>query len=144
MEKADLVAERLRVVLRHILRRSEAIRDFDAPTRGETAVLGWLADKGPMSPSALSAAQQVRPQTIGQRLETMVRRGWIKRTPHATDRRQILVSLSPSGREALAKGRRLRQAWLAGLLGKLPASERRTLSAALTILEQMLEPEIKS
>ena len=144
MEKTELIAERLRGVLRHILRRSDAIRDFDAPTRGETAVLGWLADQGPMSPSALSAAQQVRPQTMGQTLETMVRRGWIRRAPHATDRRQILISLSPSGRKALAKGRRLRQAWLVGLLAKLPATERRTVSAALTIFELMLQSETKS
>jgi DNA-binding MarR family transcriptional regulator len=144
MERVDELAERLRVVVRLMSHRARSLADLDAPTPIETLVLGLLDEQGEMTPSALSAAQHVRPQTMGQTLDTMEDHGWVERGAHPTDRRQILISLTSAGRKALAKGRRLRQAWLALELNRLSAKDHRTLASALTMLERFLNPKIQS
>ena len=139
MNDIDTTASRLRTVFRHFLRRADLIAGVGAPTRCEQGVLAWLDEKGPMTPSALSAEQKVRPQTMGQTLDSLDRRRWIKRAPHPKDRRQVLISLSASGQKALIKGRRLRQAWLVGELKKLRPEERKALMATIDILERIVQ-----
>jgi DNA-binding MarR family transcriptional regulator len=138
MNDIEDAAARLRTVVRLIKRRAEMLRDKNSASPSEQSVLVWLDDKGAMSPRALADVQQVRPQTMQQTLDSLERRRWIKRAAHPSDRRQILFSLSLSGRKALLKGREARQAWLVGELGKLTASERKTITDALDLLERFL------
>ena len=141
MESVEQLAGRTRGVIRLMKRRAQAVSGIDAPTQTETLVLGFLDERGAMTASALSAAQHVRPQTMGETLDALAKRDWIARSPHPTDRRQIFISLTPAGRKALAKGRRLRQAWLVAELARLPAKDRRVLGEALTIFERFLNNE---
>jgi len=137
----DEMAERLRLVFRAMKRQAMSVGAPDGPSRTETFILALLDEKGAMTPSALSVAQNVRPQTVGQALDAMSARGWVARSPHPTDRRQILISLTPTGGRALAKGRRLRQAWLVRELGRLKPAERRLLSSSITIFERLFQTE---
>jgi DNA-binding MarR family transcriptional regulator len=139
MSEIDDVASRIRSVIRQVMRSSDALRTPDAPSRSEQSVLAWLSDQGALSPKALAVAHQVRPQTMQQTLDSLERRRWIRRADHPTDRRQILFSLSASGRKALEKGRKLRQAWLVGELKKLSPKERTTLNQALGLLERFVK-----
>jgi DNA-binding MarR family transcriptional regulator len=139
MRDIEEAAARLRTVVRLLKRQADTLKDKNSPSPSEQSVLVWLDDKGSMSPRALADAQQVRPQTMQQTLDSLERRRWIKRANHPTDRRQILFSLSASGRKALLKGREQRQAWLVGELSKLTAEERRTIIAALGILERFFQ-----
>jgi DNA-binding MarR family transcriptional regulator len=141
MDNIPELAERLRVVIRTLKRRAQAVIGVDAPTPTETSVLGWLHERGPMTPSALSVAQNVRPQTMGQALDLLTGKAWIARRPHPTDRRQVLIALTPAGRKALTRGRRLRQAWLVAEFSRLSARDRRAIGDALTIFERMLQTE---
>jgi len=144
MNEIEETSTRLRMVFRQLLRKVDTLAEADAPTRSEHSVLAWLDENGAMTPSALSVAQKVRPQTMGQTLEALDRRRWIKRAPHPEDRRQILISLSLAGQKALVKGRALRQAWLVGELKKVSGAERKTLREALVILERILPNEAKA
>jgi DNA-binding MarR family transcriptional regulator len=137
----DEMAERLRLVFRAMKRQALSVSGPDRPTHPETYLLALLQEKGAMTPSALSVAQNVRPQTVGQTLDAMQARGWVARSPHPTDRRQILVSLTAAGGRALAKGRRLRQAWLVRELGRLKPADRRLLSSSITIFERLFQTE---
>jgi DNA-binding MarR family transcriptional regulator len=139
----DEMAERLRLVFRAMKRQAASISGPDAPTHSETFVLALLDENGPMTPSALAAVQNVRPQTMGQALDALVVRNWIVRSPHPTDRRQILISLAPAGRRALARGRRLRQAWLVKELSRLKPADRRLLSSSITVFERLFQTEPK-
>jgi DNA-binding MarR family transcriptional regulator len=139
MQNLEETAARLRTLIRNIKRRAEQLKDKNSPSPSEQSVLVWLDDQGPMTPRALSDAQQVRPQTMQQTLDSLETRRWIKRDDHPTDRRQILFTLSPSGKKALEKGRQLRQAWLVGELGKLTKAEHKTLTDALGLLERFLQ-----
>ncbi len=138
----ESAAARLRAVVRLIMRRAQTLREKNAPTPSEQSVLVWLDDKGAMSPRALSDVHQVRPQTMQQTLDSLEGRRWIKRADHPTDRRQILFSLSLSGRKALLKGRELRQAWLVAKLGELNPRNRKTVVEALDLLEKLFQDSI--
>jgi DNA-binding MarR family transcriptional regulator len=140
----DEMAERLRLVFRAMKRQITSVSGPDSPTYTETFVLALLDENGPMTSSALSAAQNVRPQTMGQALDGLGARGWIARGPHLTDRRQILISLAPDGRRALARGRRLRQAWLVKEIGRLKPADRRLLSSSITVFERLFQTETET
>jgi DNA-binding MarR family transcriptional regulator len=141
MSEIEAIALKLRTTIRFLHRHADAIRDPGSPARSEQSVLVWLDERGPMSPKALADAQKVRPQTVAQTLDSLARHKWIRRGPHPHDRRQILISLSPSGKKALEKGRSQRQAWMVGELKKLTAPERKTLSAALEIIERFVSDD---
>ena len=139
MNEIEAMAARLRTLIRNLKRRADQLKDKNSPSPSEQSVLVWLDGQGAMTPRTLADAQQVRPQTMQVTLDSLEGRRWIKRADHPTDRRQILFSLSASGKAALEKGRRLRQAWLVRELGKLSATERKTLTNALGLLERFLQ-----
>jgi len=137
-EITDAVA-RLRLVVRMLNRRAQAGTGAGSPTRSEQAVLAWVEDRGPLTPSALATLEQVRPQSMGQTLDAVVRRGWGTRAAHPSDRRQVLIALTDAGRIALDRGRQLRQAWLVeAMRTRLDAEEQRTVIAAIALLDRMV------
>lgn len=139
MSEIDEAAVRLRTVIRLLIRRAYRAAGEGVPNRSEQGVMVWLDEKGEMTPSALAAIEKVRPQTMGQTLDSLDKRRWIKRMPHPNDRRQILISLSPSGHKALLKMRGLRQAWLVDEFTKLNSKDRETLVAAIDILDRIAQ-----
>ncbi len=139
MNEIDTAALKLRKVMRLLVRRAYAAVGEKGPARSEQGVLVWLDEKGEMTPSALAALEKVRPQTIGQTLDALDRRRWIKRTPHPQDRRQVLISLSLSGRKALNRGRDLRQAWLVDEFKKLNSQDLRAVLAGLEVLDRIAQ-----
>jgi DNA-binding MarR family transcriptional regulator len=143
MNDVEDAAARLRGVVRSLKRRSELLKEKDAPSQSEHMVMVWLDDRGAMTPRALADAQNVRPQTVQQTLDALERRKFISRADHPTDRRQILISLSAAGRKALAKGRAARHAWLVGELKLLPARELKTVIDALAIIERFSNKPIE-
>ncbi|MEI9999485.1 MAG: MarR family transcriptional regulator [Verrucomicrobiota bacterium] len=136
---ADLnqIALRLRTALRLLVRRGNRDQAPGAPTRSEQGVLAWLDEKDSLTASGLAALEKVRPQTMAQTLDGLTRRRWIRRTPCPRDRRQVLLSLSPSGRKAMQRARDVRQAWLVTTLRQLDARDRQTLNAALDVLDRI-------
>lgn len=101
-------------------------------------MLAWLDERGPLSAIELAKLEGVRPQSISQTLDGLERRQWIARLAHPADRRRTLISLSDAGRDALVGGRTLRQAWVAEGLAALSRVERKTVLAALPLLERLV------
>jgi len=139
MNEIDTAAFKLRTAIRLLIRRAHRDSGEGIPTRSEQGVMSWLDEKGEMTPAALASIEKVRPQTIGQTLDSLDKRRWIKRTPHPTDRRQTLISLSPSGRKTLLKLREMRQSWLVDEFKKLDAKELHTLITAIDILDRIAQ-----
>ena len=82
-------------------------------------VLGILRDQGPMSPSALSARLIVTRATMTGVLDSLERRGFVGRVAHATDRRSVIIQISPAGLAVLQELRtivhRHEKAWMSVL-----------------------------
>jgi DNA-binding MarR family transcriptional regulator len=144
MDSIDDIAARLRIVARLIYRRVQTATGEESPTRSEQAAMAWLDGRGPMTPGALAALEQVRQQSMSQSIDALHQRGWATRAPDPRDRRQVIVSLTKEGREALEKGRSVRQAWIVDAIDRrLSAGERRILVHSLDLLERIARAERK-
>jgi DNA-binding MarR family transcriptional regulator len=69
-------------------------------TPAEINALANIPAGAPLKVSELAAAIGSRPSTATSILDRLEQRGHVERTPHPTDRRAVVVSLSPSGRRA--------------------------------------------
>jgi DNA-binding MarR family transcriptional regulator len=68
-------------------------------------VLGQLRDHGAMSPSELGDRLIVTRATVTGVVDSLERRSYVKRSPNPSDRRGVLVELTPEGLEIVAQVR---------------------------------------
>lgn len=87
-----------------------------------------------MTPSALAARERVRPPSMTRVIASLVDLGFVDRTAHPDDRRQVLVSVSATGTELIDAERRASREWLQQRLAELTADERATLLAAADLM----------
>lgn len=127
-------ASELRLVLGQLVRRLRVEHAFPI---AQGIVLGALDREGPATTAALAAAQHVRPQSMAQTLAEMEAEGLVARRPDPDDRRQVLIELTPAGRERLRADRRRREGWLAEAMSELSEAEQQTLIAAVPLLERL-------
>jgi DNA-binding MarR family transcriptional regulator len=136
----DLAAEAsaLRVHVMRLARRLRSERAAEGLSPSQIAVLGRLHRDGPASPSALALAERVRPQSMAKTVATLERAGLVGRDRHATDRRQVVLSLTDAGRALLAEDRAAREAWLARAMNaELDERERALLIEAGELLDRL-------
>jgi len=82
-------------------------------------VLGILRDHGPMSPSELGERLIVTRATVTGLVDSLEARGFVQRSANATDRRSLIVEITPAGLEVLKEVRTLvhanEKAWMSDL-----------------------------
>jgi DNA-binding MarR family transcriptional regulator len=82
-------------------------------------VLGLLRDRGPLSPSELGERLIVTRATVTGVVDSLERRGLVRRTPNPADRRSLLVELTPEGGAAVTAVRTLihrhEKGWMSAL-----------------------------
>ncbi|TDD81192.1 MarR family winged helix-turn-helix transcriptional regulator [Actinomadura rubrisoli] len=98
--------------------REKSLTDFDLQRHEYDTLHGLAGRHGRAAPSELAADLGMAPNSITGRLDALERRGFVRRTPSATDRRRVIVELTEEGRAA----------WL-GAMGGVGHEEYRTLSA---------------
>ena len=78
--------------------------------------LAALRDHGPLSPSELGERLIVTRATVTGLVDSLERQGYAERTPNPADRRSLLVSITPTGREVAQQVRTIvhaqEKAWL--------------------------------
>lgn len=104
-------------------------------------VLGVLRDQGPLSPSALSDRLIVTRATVTGVLDSLERRGFVARTANPTDRRSVVVEITPAGLEVLARLRTLIHGAERAWLGVLSDDELRTYISVLHRIQDSLAAE---
>ncbi|MDP9396446.1 MAG: MarR family transcriptional regulator [Actinomycetota bacterium] len=127
----------LRVAVLRLARRLRSERADNDLTLTQLATLGTLERHGPLTPGELAAHEGVRPPSMTRVLAGLEERALVVRTPHPTDRRQVLVALGDAARTLLREDRRRRDAWLARRLAELSPEERAALRAAVPVLERL-------
>ena len=110
-------------------------------TPNQMAVLATLDKHGPLSPGAIASIEHVQPPSATRTVNCLVEKGLVERHPHATDRRQVVVSLSADGVAVLATERARRDSWLAARLSSLTTEERAVLRDATVLLEKLVVSE---
>lgn len=127
----------LRIAVMRLARRLRAERTGDALTPSQMAVLGTLAREGTRTPGELAAVERVQPPSMTRILSSLQSAGLIDRTPHPSDGRQVLYSLTDAGQALVLRDRRRRDHWLAQRMARLTPEQRRTLEAAVPILNDL-------
>jgi len=89
-----------------------------------------LASRGPRRIADLAGALDVAPSTAGRMGDRLVRKGLVRRRRARGDRRVVLVSVTPAGRQVVDEATRRRRALIAGILARLPAEAQRAGAGA--------------
>ncbi len=135
------LATSLRISVSRLARRMRAERVAQGlqPELSDTqlAALAALEKHPAMTPSELAEHEKVQPPSITRVIASLEGRGLIRRMPHSTDRRQVVLTVTDQGRDVVKKLRKLREAWLAQRLRELSPVERAVLREALPILEKL-------
>jgi DNA-binding MarR family transcriptional regulator len=133
-------ATELRVLVGRLRRRLRQPDAEDEITLPQASVLKRLERDGPMTPSALATAEQVRPQSIGTTLAALQAQGFVARRADPKDGRRVIMTLTPAGEQALHGVRRLREQRLAlAIADHLTPEEQQTLVAAIPLLERLAD-----
>jgi DNA-binding MarR family transcriptional regulator len=137
--QADL-AVRLRLAVARTARRlrQEAGEELSP---SQAAALSTINRHGPLTPSELADRERIRRPTATRLIAVLEEAGLVDRTRDPHDGRSFLVSLSPDGRELLARVRTRKDAYLSRRLRELSPEERATLDRASAILERVLEED---
>src|SRR5579864_7444357 len=107
----------------------------------QLAALAALERKGPMTPGELAEHEKVQPPSMTRVIAVLEERQLVVRSPHLTDRRQVILTVTEEGRAVVQRVRRRKDAWLARRLAELTAEERATLRAAVPILEKLSQSQ---
>jgi DNA-binding MarR family transcriptional regulator len=117
------------------LARQLRFRRPDSPVSlTQLSALATVAKEGPMTPGALAARERVRPPSMTRVIASLVDLGFVDRTAHPDDGRQVLVSVSAAGTELIEAERRASREWLSQRLAALTAQDRATLLAAADLM----------
>jgi DNA-binding MarR family transcriptional regulator len=135
------LATAMRISVSRLARRLRAERYTKGLEPGlsdtQLAALAALERHGQMTPGELAEHEKVQPPSMTRVIAVLEERALVMRAPHATDRRQVLLTVTEGGRSVVLQSRRLREAWLAKRLHELTPEERATLRAAAPILEKL-------
>ncbi|HXP20315.1 MAG TPA: MarR family transcriptional regulator [Streptosporangiaceae bacterium] len=135
------LATSLRISVSRLTRRMRAERAAQGlqPELSDTqlAALAALGKHSAMTPGELAEHEKVQPPSMTRVIVALEERGLIRRMPHPTDRRQVVLTATDHGRDVVRQVRQLREAWLARRLRDLSPAERATLREALPILEKL-------
>ena len=103
----------------------------------QLAALAALERHESMTPGELAEHEKVQPPSMTRVIAVLEERGLVRRAPHPTDRRQVVLTVTAEGRDLVQRVRRRREAWLAQRLQELSPEERRVLRDAAPILEKI-------
>jgi DNA-binding MarR family transcriptional regulator len=123
-----------------LMRRLRQEADPRGLTMSQLAALSRLERLGAANMSELAEGERVRPQSMARTLGALESAGMVRRTPHPTDRRQNLITVTDRGRSVIAMYRLRRETWLArAMASALSPDERSLLIRAGDLMERLAE-----
>jgi DNA-binding MarR family transcriptional regulator len=134
----DTLAIDLRTAVMRTSRRLRVEATGDVITPGQYTVLAQLDGHGPHTPRELADREHVQAPSMTRIVNALAEQGFVSRSAHPADGRQIQVSITLAGEAALAEAREQRTAWLAQRVAGLSPEDRLTLSRAAHILQEMI------
>jgi len=132
------LAPRLRLAVNRLARllRSQGPPDLSPSL---TSALVTIEREGPITLGRLASIERVTPPSITRAAASLQRLDLVSREVDADDRRVARLSITTEGRRKLQRSRTRKNAYLEKRLRRLDESELARLSAALPVLERLLE-----
>jgi DNA-binding MarR family transcriptional regulator len=90
-----------------------------------------LHSDGPLSQQALAGRLRLQKSTVSRLVDELERDGTVERHPNPSDRRSVLIGLTPTGRRKAGRLRDAQAELFARLLADMSADERRQLAGLL-------------
>jgi DNA-binding MarR family transcriptional regulator len=97
--------------------------------------------EGPAFAAQLARVLLVTPPTMTRTLDALVERGLVERQPDPTNRRQVVLQLTPEGRALVERYEAIINAHLHTLIAPLPADRQERLLLALQDLGALLNED---
>lgn len=136
MVNAELASE-VRLAVMRLARRLRNQRADTGLSIAFIAALGTIERNGSISPRDLADLEKISPPSMTKILATLESEGYIERSPHPTDGRQVLITTSELGRQMLSDDRKRRDAWLSQHMAALSPEERDVLRQAAVIIDRI-------
>ena len=133
----DTLAIDLRTAVMRTSRRLRVEATGDIITPGQYTVLAMLNGSGPSTLRALAESEHVQAPSMTRIVNALADQGFVTRSAHPDDGRQVRVDITDAGRTVLEEARRQRTAWLARRVAGLSEDDRLTLSRAARIMQEM-------
>ena len=105
----------------------------------QLSALSTLAKEGAMTPGALALRERVRPPSMTRVIASLADLGFVARSAHPADGRQVLVSVSARGAELIEAERRASQEWLKTRLSQLNTDQRGALLVAADLMSELVD-----
>ncbi|MFD6563327.1 MarR family winged helix-turn-helix transcriptional regulator [Micromonospora profundi] len=131
------LAPQLRDAITRLNRRVRQARPVGDLTVTQVSALTSIRLAGTMTPRELADVERVQPPTMTKIVAKLEERGLVRRTPHPTDGRQVILAATEGGQAVLDQFERARDEWLAHRLAALDEDQRETLLRAAGILQQL-------
>jgi DNA-binding MarR family transcriptional regulator len=125
--------EAVPVVMR-VIRAEMRLRGGQFATVPQLRALGLIHRRPGASLTDVAAHLGVTSATTSVLVDRLVRRGLLRRDAHPEERRRISLSLTPAGERHLRAARTATRQRLAEILEALPAPDRATISAGVSLL----------
>ncbi|MGW2631048.1 MarR family winged helix-turn-helix transcriptional regulator [Streptomyces chattanoogensis] len=136
----ERLATDLGAVVGVLMRRLRAASPQGELSPTQRAVIARIDADGPATIAALARAELVRPQSMRMTVGALEDMGVFARSPHPTDGRQVVFSLTEEGRRLLKVARQAKQNWLAVTIAeRLTPEEQRTLATATALIRRLTQ-----
>src|ERR1700730_9030700 len=136
------LATALRISVSRLARRLRAQRTASGLTEAvlsetQLAALAALEGHRAMTPGELAEHEKVQPPSMTRVIAVLEERNLVLRSPHLTDRRQVVLTVTEEGRALVQRVRRRKDAWLAQRLGELKHQGRGRRRGAVTLVAEL-------
>ena len=122
----------------HAARLVRAVRrDLELPAG--TRIISLLDEHGPLGITQLAELDRCSQPTMSAAVAQLVESGWVSKAPNPADARGTVVTLSDSGRDELARIRRLHGERIAALVAANPDLTTEDLATAVAVLRAVLQ-----
>jgi DNA-binding MarR family transcriptional regulator len=133
------------VALRRILRATDqhakSLSRATGLTTPQWIVLQIVSEAGETTPKVIAERARISQATVSALIDRLEARGLVERARGQTDRRQIWISLTPSGRATLLSAPDALQSLFADKFGRLEDWEQAMILAALERVAALLNAE---
>lgn len=138
MSSAREAADRIHSASIHLLRRVAREDAAAGVSPARLSALSVLVFAGPRTVSELAAMERVKVPTMSRLVAAMEGEGLVRREPHGSDARAVVLHATAKGRRALDRGRELRLSLLEALLEKASPRELETVREAADIVDRLV------
>ncbi|MFI9081452.1 MarR family transcriptional regulator [Streptomyces sioyaensis] len=136
------IAEELQAAVTLLARRLRRELSPQGVTLSQATALQRLEREGPQTVAGLARAENVRVQSMAATINAAEAAGLVQRTPRSSCGRQLLITLTGSGRKLLQKHRQVENNRLARRMAEcLEPAELKALKEATEILVRIAKVE---